>query len=504
MTITPATDLPPNAKLQADVVIMGSGPAGLTMAMELARAGVDALVLESGGLTTTKESRDLDTGAVVGQPFQFGDVPYGTEDMRIRALGGSSGHWAGMCRPLDDIDFRTRPWVTGSGWPINRAELEPWYRKAEATLKLGTTGWDPEPWYERCGTKALFGSERLNTTIYQFSAPVRFGSDFADVLENEAGPRVILGATVVDAALNPASDRITQVTIRRADGATATATATLAFVLATGGLEVPRLLLAWGQGSAGLANSSGLVGRGYLDHPHRAAGQVRASLGSNLPPLYGFADAPGDAAPTKVWAGWSPTTEVQEAEGIGHGVAFLRFRDSPDSAKARPTGNTKAMGSLVAWGTSAKANHATVSVRCEQAPTAASRVTLGTKLDPTGLPRLRVDWQPSAFDERTAQRTVELLAEEFGRAGIGRIEVQPRGNPFATIPVEIGCHPMGSARMSEDPKTGVVGPDLRSHDLANLYVCSSAVFPTSGAANPTLTIVALAHRLAAELAQGRA
>ena len=111
MTITPATDLPAGANLQADVVIIGSGPAGLTIAMELSRAGADVLVLESGGLTAMKEGRDLDTGAVVGQPFLFGDVPYGTEDMRIRALGGASGHWAGMCRPLDDIDFRTRPWV---------------------------------------------------------------------------------------------------------------------------------------------------------------------------------------------------------------------------------------------------------------------------------------------------------------------------------------------------------------------------------------------------------
>ncbi len=504
MTITSATDLPPAANLHADVVIIGSGPAGLTIAMELSRAGADVLVLESGGLAATKEGRDLDTGAVVGQPFLFGDIPYGTEDMRIRALGGASGHWAGMCRPLDDIDFHIRPWVTGSGWPLDRAELEPWYRKAEITLRLGTTGWEPEPWYERCQTKALFGSERLETTIYQFSAPVQFGTDFADTLESETGPRVIVGATVVDATLTASGDRISEVAVRRLDGATATATANHAFVLATGGLEVPRLLLAWGQGSAGIGNSSGLVGRGYLDHPHRAAGQVRASLGSNLPPLYGFADAPGDAPPTKVWAGWSPTAEVQEAEGIGHGVAFLRFRDSADSAKAHPTATTEAMGSLVAWGTSADANYATVSVRCEQVPTAASRVTLGTKVDPTGLPRLRVNWQPSAFDERTAHRTVELLAEEFGRAGIGRIEVEPRGKPFANIAVEIGCHPMGSARMSEDPKAGVVGPDLRSHDLTNLYVCSSAVFPTSGAANPTLTIVALAHRLAAELARGRA
>jgi choline dehydrogenase-like flavoprotein len=160
------------------------------------------------------------------------------------------------------------------------------------------------------------------------------------------------------------------------------------------------------------------------------------------------------------------------------------------------------MGSLVRWAHGERAQPATLSVRTEQRPTLASSVTLGPTRDATGLPRLRLKWRPSAEDARTGRRLVELLAAELGRAGIGRVEVDPRGKPYADTRVEIGCHPMGTARMSADPTDGVVDPHLRTHDLANLYVCSSAVFPTSGHANPTLTIVALAHRLAARLLDG--
>lgn len=501
MTVADAADLAPGARLEAEVVVVGSGPAGLTVARDLAARSVDVLVLESGGRSITAESRDLDVGESVGTPLRFGEAPFTTADMRIRALGGSSGHWAGMCRPLDPIDLRARDWVPGSGWPLDHADLDPWYRRAEATLGLGTTGWDPAAWYERCGIEPLFASDRLDPAVYQFSPPTRFGEDFDAELVADTGPRVLLGATAVDARLDPAGARIAELDVRRADGEVFPVRATT-FVLAVGGLEVPRLLLAWG-GAAGIANASGRVGRGYLDHPHRTAGQVRFAAAAELPPLYAWADAPGDEPPVKVWAGWSPTPEVQEAEAIGHGVALLRFADAPDSAYERPTRVTGAARELVAWSSAAApgsgVRRAVVDVRCEQRPTDESRVTLSRARDATGLPRVRVDWRPGADDDRTARRTVELLAEELGRAGIGRVEIDPRGVPFADLPISMGCHPSGTARMGDDPSSSVVGPDLRSHDLANLYVCGSATFPTNGHANPTLTVVALAHRLADHL-----
>jgi hypothetical protein len=499
MTIIDASELAAGSRLTADVVVIGSGPAGLTVALDLAQQSVDVLVVESGGRVVVPETRDLDVGDVAGVPFRFGGQPFGTADMRLRALGGASGHWAGMCRPLDPIDFERRAWIAGSGWPIDADELAPWYTDAAATLRLGDTGWDAKAWFERCGTTSLIQPGPLETTVYQFSPPVRFGTDFGAHLESDTGPRVLLGATAVDVTMTANETRVQRLVFRRLDGETFDVTANRAYVLAAGGLEVPRLLLAWGSGAGGVANSSGLVGVGYLEHPHRSAGQVRATFASPIPSLYAWGDAPGEHPPATVWAGWSPSPQVQAEERIGNCVALLRFADGPATGVADPTAVTQAVGPLVRWVRGAEPHAATLDVRTEQLPSANSRVTLGSKRDATGLPRVRVDWRPSAEDDRTGRRLVELLAAEFGRAGIGRIEIHPRGRPYDEIPVEIGCHPMGTARMSENAAAGVVDRDLRAHDVANLYVCSSAVFPTTGHANPTLTIVALAHRLADHL-----
>lgn len=498
MTIRHAAEIDPGAVLRTDVCVIGSGPAGLTLAMELASRSVDVVVLESGERDVTETTRDLDLGTVVGQRLHFSGWEFDTTQMRLRALGGASGHWTGMCHPLDAIDLQRRPWIPGSGWPIDIDELYPWYRPAEATLELGTTGWDPQAWFDRTGTRPLIGSERMDTTVHQFSPPVAFATTFADILEDPSGPSVVLGATAVDVGLGPGGGHIDTLTAARLDGASFEVHADT-YVLAAGGLEVPRLLLAWGQGSAGVANSSGLVGVGYMEHPHRQAGDVRVIFDGDVPALYSWGEPPGDEPPVRVWAGWSPTPEVQETEKIGHSVALLRFGSANDAATQDPSAVTRAMDGLVRWSTTASPAEAIVDLRTEQIPSASSRVTLGRRRDATGLRRLRLDWQRSAFDERTARRTVELLAAEFGRAGVGRVEVDPRGAPFKDVPVEIGCHPMGAARMGEDPSASVVDADLRTHDLDNLHVCSSAVFPTSGHANPTLTIVALAHRLAHHL-----
>jgi choline dehydrogenase-like flavoprotein len=204
-----------------------------------------------------------------------------------------------------------------------------------------------------------------------------------------------------------------------------------------------------------------------------------------------------------VWAGWAPTPATQEAERITNGVVLLRFDDGPESAREAPSAVTGAVGPLLSWSAGGKpARWATVDVRSEQHRNDASRITLGRRRDASGLRRIQLDWRPTPADDVTGKRLVELLATALGRSGVGRVEVAPRGRPYDSIPVAIGCHPMGTARLSDDPAAGVADADLRTHDVENLFICSSAVFPTGGHANPTLTIVALAHRLAAHLAAG--
>jgi choline dehydrogenase-like flavoprotein len=141
-------------------------------------------------------------------------------------------------------------------------------------------------------------------------------------------------------------------------------------------------------------------------------------------------------------------------------------------------------------------------VRSEQQPNPASRLTLDDELDPLGVPRIRLDWQLSDLDLRTIRRAQELVALEVGRSGLGRVFLPPEsgGENWADA-IFGGSHHMGTTRMSKDPEDGVVDPDSRVHGLANLWVAGSSVFPSVGYANPTLTIVAMAFRLAERLSK---
>jgi choline dehydrogenase-like flavoprotein len=135
----------------------------------------------------------------------------------------------------------------------------------------------------------------------------------------------------------------------------------------------------------------------------------------------------------------------------------------------------------------------------EQQPNRDSRVTLSDRRDALGLPMTRLDWRLTAADKASLRRNLRALGAEFAAAGIGRLHLTlPEGDAW---PEELtgGNHHMGTTRMAADPRQGVVDADCRVHGIDNLYVAGSSVFPTCGAANPTLTIVALALRLADHL-----
>ena len=137
----------------------------------------------------------------------------------------------------------------------------------------------------------------------------------------------------------------------------------------------------------------------------------------------------------------------------------------------------------------------------EAAPNPDSRVTLSHERDALGLPRVRLDWRLSAIDKDSARRSQDILGKELEAAGIGHVEMEPwlAADDDNFGPVRGGHHHLGTARMSEDPKTGVVDSHGRVHTVSNLYVADGSVFSTAGFANPALTVVALALRLAGHL-----
>ena len=487
--------------IATDVCIIGAGPAGLVVAHDLIGSGRDVIVLESGRQEWDATTQALAEGAVTGEPFRFNGVDLSLADTRMRQFGGSSNHWTGQCRPLDPHDLDARAATGGVGWPFAFDVLEPWYRRAGETLQLLSSEWSDAWWREATGSSGLTTGDGVRQVVFQFSPPTRFGERLGPALAAAPDVRVYLGATAVELVPDRDGSRVRSIEVRTLSGNQFTVEATTV-VLATGGVDVPRLLLASrGASPSGLGNSNDLVGRFFMEHPHAIGG--RAVLTASAEELEPHLIAPrtlADGTTGLTGTGLAPAPEVQDAMGTTNGCVLLwpEGEGPPRGERDADAGPTDAVRALLGGGPTPP-TLLTMAIRTEQAPNPDSRVVLGTALDTWSVPRAEVRWELTDADRRTLRGTVEAVGESLGAAGLGRIEIDPGGRPIEQWPIEIGNHHMGTTRMHGDPAQGVVDADGRLHEVTNVYVCGSAVFPTSGMANPTLTIVALAHRLAAHL-----
>jgi choline dehydrogenase-like flavoprotein len=495
VTIVEAASLPSGSTLRPQVAIIGSGPAGMTVARGLLASGLDVVVLESGGGEPSGATRALTDGDVVGATLLFDRVPLGLADARLRALGGTSGHWNGMCRPLDPVDLRPRPEIGRVGWPLTADDLSPWYSMAATTCELGPAAFDAAAWFAARGESPPLDSETATTALYLLSPPTRFGTRYRSELEAADQCTVVLHATVV--ALVPTADggHIRRIEAVSDSGATVAVEAEIV-VLATGGIDVPRLLLLSTDASpAGVANRTGLVGVGFMEHPHVRMGRLAVTL---EPAVLDLQSGGGALAASTAWPSFRLTPEVMEERGLLAAALTIDDRDHPNP----PAGEELGSGIhelLAASGSPVTMRSATI--RAEQLPLAEHSVVLGRRRDALGQRLAEVRWRVDDAALDSVRTTARLLADELGRAGIGRLEVAPGGDRLRRELIETGCHHLGTARMSVDPALGVVDPDGRCHEVDNLYIAGSAVFASGGYANPTLTIVALAHRLAATIAE---
>lgn len=517
--------------LIATVCIIGGGVAGITIARELERQGIDTCLLESGGLEPDHETRDLYRGLATGINYQFAD------GCRARFLGGSSNCWGGWSRPLDAWDFEQRDWVPHSGWPFGLDHLEPYYRRTHDVLKLGPVNFDPAYWEQSIGRKDVrripLMTGKVRDTISQFSPPVRFGKYYRRELHHARHVRVFLYANVTQIVPDPLCSRISQVRVQTLSGKRMTVAARL-FILAAGGIENARLLLASNQiAGAGLGNQNDLVGRFFMDHPRLLSGELRFAEPWSRNKLYdikyNYMNAAVAANGTHIAAQLALTPETLEKErllnaricfcsefpGEGSRGAQALFRckqallskDQPGwrlrddvLTMAKEPVNTFAYGFTRLFHPRALIKKISFQVILEPAPNPDSRVSLSaTQKDALNLPRVEVNWRLHSLVQRTGDRSLALIADDLRQSGVAEVKLGPamelHGWP-ATLEPEGTWHHMGTTRMHVDEKRGVVDANSKVHGLANLYIAGSSVFPTAGANFPTITITALALRLA--------
>jgi choline dehydrogenase-like flavoprotein len=497
-----ARTLAEGATIEADVCIAGAGAAGMTIALDLMGSGLSVVLLESGGAERDDATDALSEGRMTGIDT------WNLRRMRIRALGGTTGHWAGWCRPLMPQDFERHDHIPHSGWPLKYSDLVRWFRRACQTLEIGEFEWDAKARASATGKHLLPVSAAIEQRYYQFSPPTRFGRVYAPVLERADDVRVLTFANVFDIRLDQPRGRIESFVCKTLQGTSFRVHAGR-YVLALGGVENARVLLASrSQQPEGVANGNDVVGRYFMEHPHyyRSIDVVHGSafdLG-----FYRRGDSDWkrpDGTPVQMLGALGLAAAVSRRERLlNFSATFLGADALQPSSPATPGTNRVPSATAQALVTRGQGGFGAslLTVRAEQSPLRDSRITLTDDLDALGMPRAALDWRIAPEDDVQMRRAIVLLARELGAAGLARLRVPGDATRFVWRQ-DPGGHHMGATRMGRDPAVSVVDADCRTHEVRNLYIAGASVFTTGGDSNPTLTIVALAHRLADTLKSGR-
>ena len=532
------------ADIDTDLCVVGSGPAGLSIANSFINSGFRVCVLESGGFGGESRTQSLNNGTSVG-PLSLDPAT-----SRMRAFGGSCNLWGGGCIALTEQDFEARSWVPESGWPISLEQMAPYYDRAEEFCGVTSRG----------VSKKLFGTEPSPATKkvmtgdlvdrYCDHSPILFGDAYRARMERSSNITILLHANLLELMPCAAGNSIRQARIGALNGRRGTLKARY-FVLACGGIENARLLLLSNSVSArGIGNEHDLVGRYFMDHPIVKLGVICASskeqvisratavagyseisltdasqqqnrvLNCRVRPLAVEGPVPRSIeALRRLRAGRRP--EANEDQSVKRSITSALRLQSPEPIADTGSEPDSIGGLLMDVGLGAgdlaqamsrrlaglpivQTDHVDLFGFFEQAPNRDSRITLGEDTDALGQRKVSVNWRLTDLDWRTYRFASKLfgarIADRFG----GRfqpdhaLDGEGEGDPAA---VRSAAHHIGTTRMSADPSTGVVDTDCRVHGVDNLYVVGSSVFPTGGWAFPTLTIIALGLRVADCLAE---
>jgi choline dehydrogenase-like flavoprotein len=498
-----AREIPSGTVLEADLCIIGAGAAGITLARAFAHQGVQVILLETGGLNFDSACQELATIENIGRP-------YDVEGCRLRYFGGSTNHWGGHCARLEAIDFEKRDWIPDSGWPFGLDELTPYYDRAHEVIEIGGTNDDPA-FVARALHYRLFPftGDKVETTLSRYNRQ-RFGTRYGRELNAAPNLKVCLNATVTSIDLDQGHGFVSKVSVASL-AKNAIAVRARYFVLATGGIANARLLLGSDKDEPkGLGNAYDRVGRFFMEHILYTNSII---LPETMDPAFDiytgerdYTDGDHLSVRCHLALPMALTRELRipkfRTELFPSKTPIHDLFGGSFSADDVATLFSRGVGKLdrLLRGTPWKPTAYFLVNNVEQIPNPDSRITLSTERNALGQRHARLDWRLSNLDREGIRAAHRVIAHEVGRANFGRYRsFLPEHEDVILDGAEGGMHHMGTTRMHDDPKQGVVDRNCKLHGLANLYVAGSSVFPCCGWANPTLTITALALRLADHL-----
>jgi choline dehydrogenase-like flavoprotein len=547
-------ELDARATLDATICIIGAGAAGITLACELDGSGFNVLLLEAGGTRLDVAASDELYRGTAAAPH-----PNPSEYRRV-VFGGTTGTWGGRCVPFDPIDLEKRDYVAGSGWPISYSDIARYYPRAMKYCDAGEFDFSVGNSLKHGSSNALRSGAPLPTIpglddesvvladrIERYSLPTDFGKRYRAQVARSPNVTALLNARCVALHSSRGEERVESVTIVNRAGNRRRVKSKV-FILAVGGIEAVRLLMQSDADGPGLGNHSDHLGRYYACHFENTLGRLVVERGE---PAFDF-EKTYDGVYCRRKLQFS--AEAQRRHRLLNSAFRLHFPSYSDASHGSPVlsaiylakstlirehrailqhGSEAALQSPVSehlrnvarglptlghfafqWLfqrqlATRKLPYTLVKNRdgsyplefnSEQTPQASSRITLTDELDRDGLKRVNVDWRVSEEDAQSAQRAFLLLRDVLHQHSWCRLQIDEAGL-LSTIrrSVPLGGHHMGTARMATTPRDGVVNRNSAVFEMPNLFIASSAVFCTNSHANPTLTIVAFALRLAEHL-----
>lgn len=460
------------------VCIVGSGPAGISIALQLEKQKIPCLIIEAGGFEYDEKVNDAYRGNV------YGDKYLALEFARLRYFGGSSGHWGGWCRPLDDVDFEMRNGIKNSGWPISKKDLDPYHKMANSIFEI-----DEFP-----PSKPL--NENLSEIHFEFSPPVRFGNKYRKHIENSPLIGLLINSPIMD--IVPTGKKISHINLYSKNGESKQISAKY-YCLCTGGIENSRLLL-WSNQlhHGGVVPEAQTLGKYWMEHPIYVTGdtvlytftkmRAKKNRGLNVPSMRYYA----------------PTTSFLRTHGIGNFSVRVITGDNlvqaliKDGLCVAPSFFTS-IAQKVNEGLVCSAE---IKLAWEQVPISENRIELGTEKDALGMPRVNLFWKKQPQDRLTAEIAMKLFGSYLIKENLGRVKLiswLANKLDYPEHDERVTYHHMGGTRMASTPADGIVDANCKVFGIDNLYIGGSSVFPTGGHCNPTYTIVQLALRLGEHL-----
>lgn len=538
--ILDARRLPAGSRLAADVVIAGTGPAGATLALELASTGLDVLVLEGGAIGVDAAARDTLRGSATTQ----GREPI--DKVRDKRLGGTSHQWGGRTFPFDGLDFAARPALNAPEWPVTRLDMESYYRRAATRLGVGAYEYTASPAIPGAPKNLLGAPSELvdDEAIWRFGPPVKFGVVLQRELSTSANVRILHHANVTR-VLQDSEGTVEGLEFASEPGKTHIACGS-EFVLALGGLETARIML---HSRVGVEHDQ--VGRNYMTHPVAVVGRVSLRRPQDALHTGQYVRSHDNVWVRRLLAVREDVRRDRDLLNMGIGLWYPDARDPKHGdallsafALARKaltrTGGFKGTGmhrqytqsgpvlehlvnivrgagdlppffvrwardrwiskrTVPAFARYSKSGEYALRFDAEQSADPDNRATLSEEVDAFGVPRLEVTNVVSREDRLNYLESLCVIKDGLEAAGFAEVEL-PSESEMLALPLVDGTHQMGLVRMGTSPADSVCDKDLRVWTAPNLYLATSGVFPTAGQAGPTLTIVAFAVRLADHLA----